>query len=64
VGDDRGAVHSLKLSPNLRKICAPVEEKKDGDEEKTKVDDANAIQHRKMLQLLASLNYGNRVDKL
>ena len=59
VGDDRGAVHSLKLSPNLRKIYAPLEEKKDGDEEKS-VDDADAIQHKKMVQLLASLG----VDKL
>jgi len=53
VGDDRGGVHSLKLSPNLRKLCVSDEEKKEGEEE-TKVD-GDTLQHRKMMKVLASL---------
>jgi dynein intermediate chain 1 len=53
VGDDRGGVHSLKLSPNLRKLCVSDEEKKEGEEE-TKVDD-DTLQHSKMMRVLASL---------
>jgi dynein intermediate chain 1 len=53
VGDDRGGVHSLKLSPNLRKLGVSDEEKKEGEEEK-KVD-GDTLQHGKMMKLLASL---------
>jgi dynein intermediate chain 1 len=53
VGDDRGVVHSLKLSPNLRKLCNTDETKKEGEEEE-KVD-GDTFQHRKMMVLLASL---------
>jgi dynein intermediate chain 1 len=53
VGDDRGVVHSLKLSPNLRKLCDADEKKEEGEEEE-KVD-GDTLQHNKMMKLLASL---------
>ena len=59
VGDDRGGVHSLKLSPNLRKLALAEEEKgneeeEGGEEEEGKELDNDAIQHKKMMKLLAS----------
>ncbi|KAL7550236.1 hypothetical protein ACHAWF_013476 [Thalassiosira exigua] len=54
VGDDRGGVHSLKLSPNLRKSTS-VEEPKE-EEEDGKVEDNDVIQNAKMVKLLASID--------
>ena len=49
-------MHSLKLSPNLRKLCVSDEEKKEGEEE-TNVD-GDTLQHSKMMKVLASLGGG------
>ena len=59
VGDDRGGVHSLKLSPNLRKFASAEEEigKEEGEEEK-EVDN-DTIQNNKMMKLLASVSSGS-----
>ena len=47
-GDDRGSVHSLKLSPNLRQLfCA-----NDDNVEEEGVDN---IQKRKMMRLISSI---------
>ncbi len=50
VGDDRGGVNSLKLSPNLRNLHSDLEERSD----KNDVDDENNnfdIQRKKMQKL-------------
>jgi dynein intermediate chain 1 len=52
VGDDRGGVHSMKLSPNLRKIVSCEEEKKEGEKE----GDIDAAQKSKMVKVLASID--------
>ncbi|KAL7430531.1 hypothetical protein ACHAXH_004695 [Discostella pseudostelligera] len=52
VGDDRGGVHSMKLSPNLRKIVSCDEEKKEGAKE----GDIDAAQKSKMVKVLASID--------
>mmetsp|Transcript_32575 Transcript_32575/g.68390 ORF Transcript_32575/g.68390 Transcript_32575/m.68390 type:complete len:722 (-) Transcript_32575:752-2917(-) len=60
VGDDRGGVHSLKLSPNLRKFDWGGEDEKaqeDGEEEKE--IDNDTIQNNKMMKLLASVGSGS-----
>lgn len=57
VGDDRGVVHSMKLSPNLRKLGAGAED--DGgsssDADDNDVEDNNAIQRQRIVVLCASL---------
>ncbi|KAL7537747.1 hypothetical protein ACHAXR_008038 [Thalassiosira sp. AJA248-18] len=55
VGDDRGGVHSLKMSPNLRKLASAEEKGKDEGEEETEVD-SDTIQNNKMTKLLASID--------
>ena len=56
VGDDRGGVHSLKLSPNLRKEASLVEEKDEDDEgEEEKVVDNDTLQKNCLQKVLASL---------
>ena len=61
VGDDRGGVTSLKLSPNLRKVT-PLEDENESDkeegggEEKEKEVDNDTIQRNKMMKLLASID--------
>lgn len=56
VGDDRGGVHSLKLSPNLRKEASLVEEKDEDDEgEEEKVMDNDTLQKNCLQKVLASL---------
>lgn len=52
VGDDRGGVHSLKLSPNLRKLISSDEDKVEGE---TEVD-VDTIQKSKMVKVLASID--------
>jgi dynein intermediate chain 1 len=52
VGDDRGAVHSLKLSPNLRKDDRSEEDRK----EEVNVTDIDAIQKNKMVKVLSSID--------
>jgi dynein intermediate chain 1, axonemal len=52
VGDDRGGVNSLKLSPNLRKIHAPLDE--DGN---VKPHDPIKLQIDKMDKLLAAADH-------
>lgn len=54
VGDDRGVVHSLKLSPNLRKLCFAEDETK--DEEGEKELENEVVQRMKMMKLLASID--------
>ena len=57
VGDDRGGVNSLKLSPNLRKSNSLEDDKEknsEGDEEKE--EDNDTVQRNKMLKLLASID--------
>jgi dynein intermediate chain 1 len=49
VGDDRGGVHSLKLSPNLRQLTSAGE---GGSED----DETCAIQKKKMMKLLSSID--------
>ena len=61
VGDDKGGVLSLKLSPNLRKISkddAPVEgEKKEKKEEKAKeTKTPGEMERAKMVKLLETLD--------
>lgn len=54
-GDDRGCVHSLKLSPNLRKPTL-AEEGTGGEEgEEAKELDSDVVQRRNMMKLLASI---------
>lgn len=52
VGDDRGGVHSFKLSPNLRKCVSSEEETK----EEEKDMDLDAIQRNRMVKVLASID--------
>lgn len=62
VGDDRGVVHALKLSPNLRKLTLleDVVERSGGDGgdegREGKELDEYTIQRYKMLRLLASID--------
>lgn len=62
MGDDRGVVHALKLSPNLRKLTLleDVVESSGGDGgdegRKGKELDEYTIQRYKMLRLLASID--------
>mmetsp|Transcript_18991 Transcript_18991/g.33423 ORF Transcript_18991/g.33423 Transcript_18991/m.33423 type:complete len:714 (+) Transcript_18991:248-2389(+) len=56
VGDDRGGVHSLKLSPNLRKFAEVEEEKGKEEGEEEKEVDNDTIQNNKMVKLLASID--------
>ena len=51
VGDDRGGVNSLKLSPNLRKLHLPIGE----EGEKLQGIDAAVAQLNKMEKLLAAI---------
>lgn len=52
VGDDRGGVHSMKLSPNLRKLVSFDEDNKEGENE----TDVDAVQKNKMVRVLASID--------
>ena len=54
VGDDKGGVHSLKLSPNLRKLS----ENDKSDEDGVPLDN-DEIQRRKIISLLASVRSGD-----
>lgn len=62
MGDDRGVVHALKLSPNLRKLTLleDVVESSGGDGgdegREGKELDEYTIQRYKMLRLLASID--------
>eukprot|EP00586_Coscinodiscus_wailesii_P010112 CAMPEP_0172490410 /NCGR_PEP_ID=MMETSP1066-20121228/20817_1 /TAXON_ID=671091 /ORGANISM="Coscinodiscus wailesii, Strain CCMP2513" /LENGTH=732 /DNA_ID=CAMNT_0013258863 /DNA_START=18 /DNA_END=2216 /DNA_ORIENTATION=+ len=53
VGDDRGGVNSLKLSPNLRKLHLPVD--KDGNVSSDAAD-REGVQYEKMKRLLAAID--------
>ena len=55
VGDDKGGVHSLKLSPNLRKLS---ENDIKSDEDGVPLDN-DEIQRRKIISLLASVRSGD-----
>jgi dynein intermediate chain 1 len=54
VGDDRGSVHSLKLSPNLRKLCLAADEARDEDGENELSNEV--VQRNKMMRLLTSID--------
>lgn len=57
VGDDRGGVHSLKLSPNLRKPASAEEVDKDSsDSEEKKEIDNDTLQNGLLTKLLASID--------
>ena len=55
VGDDKGGVHSLKLSPNLRKLS---ENDIKSDDDGVPLDN-DEIQRRKIISLLASVRSGD-----
>ena len=67
VGDDRGQVHSLKLSPNLRQLgsMASIDDEKnsgkeeDGDGEGENQLDNDTIQRNKIITLLSSVRSGS-----
>ena len=54
VGDDRGVVHSLKLSPNLRLLRFAEDETKNDESEKDLGNED--VQRMKMMRLLASID--------
>lgn len=56
VGDDRGGVNSLKLSPNLRKLHLPV----DGDGNVLPDLDVAKVQYEKLEKLLSSIDDTNK----
>jgi len=57
VGDDKGGVHSLKLSPNLRKLSENENDIK-SDDDGVPLDN-DEIQRRKIISLLASVRSGD-----
>ncbi len=58
MGDDRGGVLSLKLSPNLRKVAKPpvLDEKEKKEESKVPQKSQRELEREKMVKLLESLD--------